>query len=253
MKIPNRRDVELNEVHWWSKWARLRWHGDGFLLSSDDLREPFFNHAGSLTCAGVSGTVSWAEPHLSRLGMGPSFLIFDSCEATKTLLSSGYRQVDTMTVLLSKGAIGAETGNVAATATTPDGWTSVYLRAFYETENLAGVVKPIVSSLLKSKAAALLESRIGGKTTGVLALFRTRGIAGIYCVGTAPDHRGEGVATTLLAKAKEIAESEGRAMVLQTLKSDGTLRFYLDRGFEALYSKSFLEKAQITPEGASHK
>ncbi|MDG7033625.1 MAG: GNAT family N-acetyltransferase [Nitrososphaerota archaeon] len=101
---------------------------------------------------------------------------------------------------------------------------------------------PIVASLSQSRAVTLLESRADDEVTGVLAIFRTKGIAGVYCVGTTPEHRREGVATSLLSKAKEIADSEGRALVLQTLKSDGVLNFYLDRGFEPLYTKAVLEK-----------
>ncbi|MDE1852315.1 MAG: GNAT family N-acetyltransferase [Thaumarchaeota archaeon] len=244
MEAPDRRAAELNEVRWWSRWARLRWRGEGYLLTSKPLAEPFFNRAGALTCGGVAGTAPWAESFLSRLGMSSTVVVFDSCPAAKKLLASGYMEVDSMAVLLSKSPIRREwdEGKEIETSRSPRSWTAAYLRSFYGDEGLAGVVAPIVAPLLKAKAVTLLESRVRGKTAGVLAIFRTPGIAGVYCVGTVPEFRGLGVATALLARAREIAAAEERSMVLQTLWSDGLLRFYMERGFEEMYSKRLLER-----------
>ena len=75
-----------------------------------------------------------------------------------------------------------------------------------------------------------------------MAMFRTRGIVGAYCVGTVPEFRKKGVATALLARARQIATEEGRSLILQTLNSDGVLQFYLRRGFEVIYSKKVLTR-----------
>ena len=75
-----------------------------------------------------------------------------------------------------------------------------------------------------------------------MALFRTPGLIGAYCVGTVPRRRGLGIATGLLRRAREIAESEERALVLQTQSSDGLLRIYHHRGIEVKYAKSIMEK-----------
>jgi len=155
-----------------------------------------------------------------------------------------------MTVLISKGSVGeGGRGQRIGPAASSEGWTAAYLNAFYGSEDLAGVVNPIVASLLKVRAATLLESKVKGETAGVLALFRTPGIIGTYCIGTVPEYRRKGVATGLLAKARQIAESEGRALVLQTLTSDGALQFYLDKGFKVMYSKLVLEKSSNGSRG----
>ena len=243
MRAPDRRDLELNEALWWSRWARLRWHGDGYLLSSDTLREPFFNRGGALTCGAVSGTVPWAEGILRPAGAVTTLLVFDSCAAAGKLAGSGYRQAVTMTVLCS--ASSGEGGGPAAgvrRSEDPETWTSAYLRSFYGDEGLTDAVRPIVSSLRSSRAVTLLECRKGGETAGVLALFRTPRVAGVYCVGTVPQFRETGVATALLARAREMASEGGRRLALQTLKSDGALRFYRRRGFAAMYSKLVLAR-----------
>jgi GNAT superfamily N-acetyltransferase len=207
------------------------------------MRESFFNRAGSLTCQGLVGTAAWAENHLFSRAMNSTFLAFDSCKGGNSLLAAGYRQVDTMTVLLSRDPIGDDGSESVAVSTDTLAWTTAYLRSFYGSEELAGVVGPIVSSLLRSKDVTLLEARAGGDTSGVLALFRTPGMAGVYCVGTVPEQRRHGIATALITKARRIADSEGRILVLQALTSDGALEFYLRRGFEKMYAKRILEKS----------
>lgn len=224
-------------------WAKLRWRGDGYLLTSDELTEPFFNHAGTLGCRAMKSTADWAERELSRRGMSSTFLGFEDCAATSSLVASGYRQVDVMAVLSSRGLQGSRGDSRRVTASnSPQDWASAYLRSFYGDEDLTDVVTPIVASLSRYSEVTLLQSKVGGEVAGVLAVFRTGGVAGVYCVGTTPEHRKEGVATSLLAKARETADSEGRVLVLQTLKSDGVLNFYLNRGFGSLHTKAVLEK-----------
>lgn len=167
---------------------------------------------------------------------------FESCEAVRALLGVGYSRVDEMAVLVSKGGIPDTSSGRVAVSRDPRSWTLAYLRSFYGDTALSDAVGPLVTSLSKSRQVTLLESRVNGDTAGVAALFKTPGVAGVYCVGTVPEHRREGVATGLIARAREMSESEGRMMVLQTLKSDGVSGFYLKRGFEKLYSKLLLEK-----------
>jgi GNAT superfamily N-acetyltransferase len=243
LRALDRRSAELNEIRWWSRWARLRWHGEGYLLSSDALREPFFNRAGALTCGALEGTTPWAERELRGAGLDSTLLVFDRCASVKGLVASGYEQTDTMTVLRSNAPRkGGRPGVEVRASTDPDGWTAAYLRSFYGDETLTDVVRPIVAALKDSRAVTLLEAGAAGETAGVLAMFRTPGLVGVYCVGTVPELRGRGVATALLARAWKNAQAEGRILILQTLTSDGALQFYLGRGFEEVYSKRVLKK-----------
>ena len=184
--------------------------------------------------------------------MNPTIFAFESCEGT--LLAAGYRRVDEMTVLRSTRIIPHLVEEpLVSVSSDPRAWAIAYLRSFYGDEQLTEVVLPIVASLMGSKAVTLLEARIGKETAGVSALFRTRGIAGLYCVGTVPKFRRMGVATSLLARAREMADSEGRALVLQTLTSDGVLPFYEARGFAKTHAKLVLEKnARMKSEGSLH-
>ena len=246
MGNPSRRDFELNEAGWWSKWARFaRLGSSGYILTSDEFREPFFNRACILNCKGTNSAVAWAEEKLMARGTESIITIFESCtSAVRDLRASGYRLVDTMTVMLSNtsGRL-AGPGSVAIDdRPAADSWTRAYLEAFYGDQELAPHTTSIVSSLLKLRAATLLEARVGSETAGVLALFRTKGLAGAYCVGTVPEHRKKGVAGELLSRANLIARAEGRHLVLQALASDVSTSYYLQRGFKAMYSKQLLSK-----------
>jgi len=243
---PSRGDLELNEAGWWSNWAHVTWLGShGYLLSSEDFREPFFNRACILNCRGVAATVARAERKFTSHDTEPTITIFDSCaKSTGVLQASGYRRVDTMTVLIFNGSgKSASPGQFTIDERpAPDSWTRAYLGAFYGDQELAPRLTPIVNRLLKLNAVTLLEAAVGGETAGVLAIFRTVGLAGVYCVGTVPKYRKMGIANTLLSRAKDIAKGEKRHLLLQSLSSDGSLRYYLQREFRVLYSKRLLSK-----------
>ena len=186
-----------------------------------------------------------AEKLFTRLRMGSTVMVFDSCAgAAAALEDSGYRPVDTMSILLSRGRIADESAVEISVNARPSAssWTRAYLESFYGDQKLGPSVAPIARRLLEKRGATLLEASIDGEAAGVLALFRTKGLAGVYCVGTVPGRRRLGVAATLLARAKELADSGGRSLVLQSLASDGSERYYLDRGFVNLYSKRMFTK-----------
>lgn len=242
--VLDRASVELNEVRWWSKWARLRWRGDGYLLTSEGLTEPFFNRAGGLTCEAVTQVFHWAELELSRSGMNSTVMVFESCRAVSSLYASGYVKVDRMSILESKGPItGGKGAGSIVISDDPKTWADAYLDSFYDGRALEGVVVPIAMRLLNTRGVTLFESRDNGKTAGVMALFKTPGILGLYCLGTLPEHRGRGIATGLIARAKHIAHKEHRRLVLQTLMSDGATGLYRRRGFAEIYSKLILERS----------
>ena len=100
----------------------------------------------------------------------------------------------------------------------------------------------IARRLVEKRSTTLLEAKLDGAVAGVMAIFRTPSLAGIYCVGTVPRFRRRGVAGSLLRRASEIATAESRLMMLQTLRSDRVEEFYKKRGFTRLYQKCFMEK-----------
>ena len=121
-------------------------------------------------------------------------------------------------------------------------WSKVYLLSFYGDLGLMAPVNEVVQALGHLRRETLLIGRLEGRPAGVVALFRTPGVLGVYCVGTLPEFRGRGVAETLLESARRIGVSEDRRMVIQTIRSDGYEAYYLRRGFKTLYLKALLSK-----------
>ena len=118
--------------------------------------------------------------------MNPTILAPDSCGLGQ-LLSAGYKKADEMMVLRSTKPIPhPRAQRLVSSSSDPREWTLAYLSSFYGDERLADVVLPKVASLMGEKEVTLLQARIGGETAGVSALFRTRGLIGVYCVGTLP-------------------------------------------------------------------
>jgi ribosomal protein S18 acetylase RimI-like enzyme len=219
---------------------------DAYLLTSSRFQEPFFNRACFVECGAVSTHREEAEKGFSRLGLPTTITVNLSCtSAVNRLEHSGYRAFETMTVMVSTGRfkpVGSEFEVRQTSSSTVKEWSQAYLLSFYGEETLLPAVTSVVRRVARSRSATLLEARLEGTVAGVLAIYRTPGLAGIYCVGTVPKFRRRGVAGALLCRAAEIAASEGRRTTLQTLKSDGAEAFYLKRGFAPLYAKAFMRQ-----------
>ena len=246
MTAPDRRELEANELAWWSGWATLNRLGRGaYLLTSKRFQEPFFNRACFVACGAVSKHRDAAERRLRRSDRPLVMAVGKGCSsALRTLTRAGYHTSETMTVMVSKGR-SQPTDRADARireASSARDWSRAYLLSFYGETSLMPAVTGVVRRLMAKRSTTLLEARQRGEVAGALAIFRTPRLAGIYCVGTVPRYRKRGIAGALLERASEIASSEKRLMVLQTLKSDGVESFYTKRGFTALYRKCFMEK-----------
>lgn len=248
MAIPSRREFELNERRWWSLWARAKPLGkEGYLLTSERFEEPFFNRTCFVECGGVASHLQEVQRGFRRLGLAPTITLNLSCSsALRSLERLGYQRSETMTVMIARTRFRQSDSGEAevrqTTARTVEEWSRAYLLSFYGETTLMPNVTNVVRGLMRKGSATLLEGTLGGVVAGVLAIYRTPHLAGVYCVGTVPEFRRRGVAGALLRRAAEIAASEGRRMILQTLKSDGAEAFYSKRGFVALYKKVFMRQ-----------
>jgi len=249
--MPIERSDELNELGWWAHWARLSWLSKScYRLGSREFREPLFNHAGFLRAkTKPDELVKLAESEYLGEGVDPAFFLQRLPEYAHTsnlLLNRGYTITDSFLVLRLAGAIPKRVSGVTCRMIGTeklDAWCETYLRAFYgELSLLKSVVASVKKALGEGRTRLVLAS-VRRKPAGTLAIYRRRGLSGVYCVGTIPEFRERGVATALLRRAKEISDSEGTTtLTLQTFSSDSLERFYYKRGFELAYSKDVLVK-----------
>jgi len=220
---------------------------DAYVLTSERFQEPFFNRASFLECSAVPDHIAAAEKLLLGLPLSPTVTVNQNCSPARRMLARlGYRASEIMIVMAStkqhKIAGNPDVKVSKTSLKTVNEWASAYLLSFYGNQTLLSPTVGIARRLVGKRSATLLEAKLDGAVAGVMAIFRTPGLAGIYCVGTVPRFRRKGVAGSLLRRASEVATAESRLMTLQTLRSDHVEDFYKKRGFAELYQKCFMEK-----------
>ncbi len=236
---------ELNEVTWWSNWTEATWlDKDAYLLFSKDYREYFFNRGGFLKVTNHSASlVEVMETEFAKRDVAPSiFVQSDSLDSRllQVFTKRGYRIADQMSVMELEAPSFETNAKLVVEVVTTDSleqWAEVYLSAFYGNTELIDVVLGTLERISRNKDTTLILARLNKKPVGALALFRSPGAAGAYCVGTVPEARGEHVASTILDFVNKLAVAEKRRLILQTILSDSVEPLYLKLGFRRFYLK----------------
>ncbi|HYB75738.1 MAG TPA: GNAT family N-acetyltransferase [Nitrososphaerales archaeon] len=241
------RDLELNEVNWWGLWADVSWLSNySYVMISRDYDEYFFNRAGFLECGDARDAISAAEQAFKAAARSPCFMVPEECRGiTQILETKGYGEFDKMSVMrLDELGFRLATGLNVTSGQAVDArdWATTFSLSFYGDLRVRNSVAGIATRLKSEPSVTFLAGKKAGRVAGVLAVFRTPGLLGVYCVGTLEDHRRSGIAGSLLHQASQIASSEGRELVLQTIVSDGVGNFYIAGGFKELYSKLIMSK-----------
>src|SRR5437899_2317559 len=195
--MPIERSNELNELGWWSHWARLTWLSKScYRLTSREFREPLFNHAGFLEAKKKPDElVKLAESKYLGEGVDPAFFLQRLPEYAHTrnlLLNRGYTVTDRFLVLRLAGAnpkrVSGVTCRLIGTEKL-DAWCETYLRAFYGDLSLLKSVVASVKKALGEGRTRLVLASVRRKRAGTPAIYKRRGIRGGYCVVTMPPFR----------------------------------------------------------------
>lgn len=242
--------LELNEATWWSKWVETKWvDPESFLLHSRDFPEYFFNRAGFLRCDAASASLSLIEGEFASSGRPAVFFVQDACgELLASMAERGYSEFERMSVMRFDADPAPAGAAVALEKVGPGGaeaWADAFLESFGYGNEAREPALGVVGRLVRDPAVTLVLAREGGDPAGTVALFRTDGLMGAYCVGTRPRHRRAGVASAMVAEAGRISAAEGRTLILQTLSSDGVEKFYLARGFVREYVKLGVRRERL--------
>ena len=261
--LPSReeRGYELNEVSWWARWVdETVWVSKNCyaVFSGTFKDEYFYNRGGFLGAERVPEDAIEAieREFAKRKRSTPCILVeegrpWDRLRAS--LSSKGYTIGDRMLVMeiqsqAKSKAVPNPGVEVALIGSRSKGkelheWTRTYLQAFYGDQRLNDEVNKIMRKVVKDKKATVILARMGETPVGCAVMHRSAGgVAGAYCIGTAPSFRGRGVAATMMRHMREVAQSEGRRLILQTLASDSAEGFYLKQGFKLAYTKTFYER-----------
>jgi GNAT superfamily N-acetyltransferase len=241
------KDLELNEVGWWSHWSDVHWIDEkSYVMLSPDFDEYFFNRAGFVDCSNGLDAIAKMEAKFEAARRPPIFSVQSECKELAALLKSrGFTSFDVMSVmqlgqLEFRKATDLKIKQGQDVETTD--WAATYALSFYGNLSLHRPVARIVARLAEEPSVVLVSGEKDGRTLGVLAAFRTPGLLGIYCIGTREENRGLGVAGSMINEASKIASAEGRLLVLQTIVSDEVEDFYGRGGFRRLYLKHLMRR-----------
>jgi GNAT superfamily N-acetyltransferase len=245
--------LERNEADWWSRWAEVKWFGgSAYALSSKRFDEPFFNRACLIGCSFSKTMFDSIESYMAERGL-QLLTVNSQCRMLRAAaLKRGYSPIDEMSVFVSAGPFSSRSGSVRVLEIRNSclvDWAKVYLLSFYGDLSLLHAVAGVIRRLGRDRKVTLLIAEVDGTEAGVTALYRTERLMGVYCVGTLKEFRRKGVGSALLAKARELAEKEGRTVFLQTLLSDRAEKFYESNGFRKLYTKLIFSKPASKQSG----
>ncbi|MEM3857680.1 MAG: GNAT family N-acetyltransferase, partial [Thermoprotei archaeon] len=160
------------------------------------------------------------------------------------LLLAGYRQIDELSVMnltepIKPRSHGFEVTEISGTQL--NSWCEVYLKSFYGSVDLLPLLSPVVSKCEADPRTTFLLAFKQMIPVGGLVLYRTESLLGAYCVGTLPEYRGHGVASSLLAYSSDFAVEHGLQLILQTFIADGVEPMYRRLGFKRVYVKKVFE------------
>ena len=245
--------MESNEFYFCSLWTehlKIRNCAD-ILLNEKLTQDYFFNRVTNMTCRDTGSAID--ECVRIFLNKGTNCYVYvtdDNRKLERILLEKGFTLIDSMTVLKSTTK-NIEYYNNGVDVIKIDKesipiWVDVFCHAF-DVLDWKYEVERIIKSHFKE--LVLLVSFLNNKSNdpvGCAALFHSSSLIGLYCLGTVPAFRGEGIATKMIKVALGLAQQrELNCIFLQSFKNEGFLSFYNKIGFQTIYKKkvyAFLKK-----------
>jgi GNAT superfamily N-acetyltransferase len=237
--------MESNEFYFCSLWTeRLKIRNCADILLNEKLTQDyFFNRLTNMTCSDTGSAID--ESVRIFLSKGTNCYVYVTDENRKLermLLGKRFTLIDSMAVLKSTTK-NIESDNHGVDVIKIDKesipiWVDVFCHAF-DVLDWKYEVERIINSHFKE--LILLVSFLNNKANnpvGCAALFHKSSLIGLYCLGTVPAFRGQGIATKMIKVALGLAKQrELNFIFLQAFANEGFLGFYNKIGFQTIYKK----------------
>ena len=235
--------MESNEFYFCSLWTEhLKIRNCVDILVNEKLTQDyFFNRLTNMTCSDNASAID--ECVRIFLNKGTNCYIYvtdDNKKLNSILLEKGFTLVDTMSVLRSTtiNAIRYDNKVIDVIKIDRDSipiWVDVFCHAF-DVLDWKYEVERIIKSHFKE--LTLLLSFLNSIPAGCAALLHRSSLIGLYCLGTLPAFRGQGIATNIIKVALGIAQKRQLNFIfLQAFANEGFISFYNKLGFQTLYKK----------------
>ena len=225
--------IESNDMGFTGMWSSKTKFDCGILYSnpkfSDDV---FFNKLTGVTCVSED-MVDKAIDHFRKNNLVPYVYSVNYPEFDSLLEKKGFSHYDIQHVLKRRITHTEETGAVKITHDSIDVWTQIFCKA-YDCPTWSESVTSILEKSLQSVGYFVDESG-----SSCMALYEKDSVLGLYCLGTVPNKRNRGTATSLIDFASSEVHSKNlEFLMLETYGKDNLLEFYSKLGFEQVYSKT---------------
>lgn len=242
--------LEENERQFFSIWSKQVVKKQLILLYNPKLSDdPLFNHALQKTEATLtSEDLHYVKSFYRELNIKPSIFVLENklSKTLKHLLSeAGFKASDKLVTMCAPTYRSILPNPELKIKPCSEGelaeWIKVFIEVF-STPSWLNELEKITRKLIKNPNCTLYLARYKNIPAGLAARYRSNGVSGIYCLGTAPNLRNRGVGSYLITYLTSEAYREGdQNICLQTLLSEKLARFYTRLGFKRTHSKVIYE------------
>ncbi len=221
-------DSTLSEI--WSKNKKMEC-GDLFLNSNlkDDV---FFNKLTNITCLSesmINDAIYEFKKHNSKIFV----YSLNYPDLDEFLLARNFAYYDTQHVLKKNPRHTTNTKLEKISSTQSMIWASIFCNSYDCMDWLEAV-----NSIVKNSTSQV-EYYVDVTHSACMALIEKSSILGLYCLGTLPEKRKQGLASSLIDFALwKVKQEKLDFLMLETYGKDHLLKFYKKLGFENLYYKT---------------
>ena len=226
------QQVESNDNGFTGIWSDIQQLECGTLFLnpklSDDL---FFNKLTNVTCTSEKMLDESLEK-FQKNHSKPYIYSFNYPEFENMLEKKGFVYYDTQYVLKKRTLPAKKPKCVKISHDDVSIWTRIFCDA-YDCQEWTESINSILENSLSSVDYYIDESK-----SSCVALYEKNSILGLYCLGTIPNRRRQGTATSLIDFALHEVDSRNlEFLMLETYERDNLSKFYSNLGFDRLYAK----------------
>jgi len=226
--------IEENEFGFTGVWSTMTKLECGLFFANPNLpNDIFFDKLTNITCLSEK-MIDEALVLFEKNKTQPFVYVLDNQKLEELLFKKNFRLYDTHHIM--KKSISSKVEyNPVHHITRKDSllWTEVFCKS-YDCLDWTDEVNSIVRNSI-SDVDYLVDSDYNASC---VALYQKNSMLGLYCLGTIPEYRKKGLATSLINYAlNQVRDKNLDFLMLETYARDNLLKFYSDLGFEQIYEK----------------
>lgn len=201
-------------------------------LNSNLSDDAFFNKLTNITCLSesmINESINEFKKHNSQVFM----YSLNYPELDEFLLEKNFHYYDRQHVLKKNSHSSTKNEVEKIQPTKSMIWATIFCNSYDCTDWLK-----TVDSIVKNSASQI-EYYVDKTHSACMALIEKSSILGLYCLGTLPEKRKQGIASSLIDFALgKVEQKKLDFLMLETYGRDNLLKFYEKLEFENLYQKT---------------